>query len=157
MSSLSHAGRRMILPLLLERNVWISRDWAPEINSMFFSSNIVIVWNDDGGGSGRRQQSLSDMTAFYCFSEAKTHLHILWNTVRLAHGSKGKRVLFRLILLYLNKKKNRTLWGIKTAGQAAKSDMWSFANTATEVDKQSHFVFSYKRHEWRKDVEQLKE
>lgn len=58
------------------------------------------------GGSGRRRQSLSDMTAFYCFSEAKTHLHILWNTVRLAHGSKGKRVLFRLILLYFNKKNN---------------------------------------------------
>lgn len=110
MSNLSHAGRRMILPLPLERNVWICRDWAPEIISCSFLKycDCVKWWWGVRWGSGRRQQSLSDMTAFYCFSEAKTHLHILWNTVRLAHGSKGKRVLFRLILLYFNKKTKKT-------------------------------------------------
>lgn len=131
--------------------------------TMFFPQILwlceMTIGGGGEGGSGRRQQSLSDMTAFYCFSEAKTHLHILWNTVRLAHGSKGKRVLFRLILLYFNKKKttNRTLWGIKTAGQAAKSTCEASQIQQLKWTNSHILFFSYKRHEWRKDVEQLKE
>lgn len=109
MSNRSHAGRWMILSLLLERNMWIFRD------GISYSFARQILWLCEMTTSGRRQQFLSDTTTFYCFSEAKTHLHILWNTVRLAHGSKGK--MFLILSCFIK----RTLGGIKTACQAAKS------------------------------------